>query len=217
VTPDEAALATFDALRRKAWDDVVALSAGIVAPDRPGLEARGAAYRAQALRALGRLDEAERAAAAAVQLARRAGDVAGVNELRTLHASILSSVGALRAAAQERARDATLVDTDEPTLLGTRAGPERAAILVRRANAFADAGRRDEALACAERAHTEAVATGTPRERVLALLSAARVDAPERWIHAAHVVADDSDDQNLVTAVANAARAAGVHLRPPEF
>ena len=92
MTPDAAAVAAFEALRRKDWAAALALADSVHVPDRPALGARVAAFRAQALQALGRLDDAERAAAAAVQLAKRAGDVAGVAQLRALHASILPAV-----------------------------------------------------------------------------------------------------------------------------
>ncbi len=218
MTAEEAALAAFAALRRRDWAGAVAAAEDVRAPDRPALEARGAAYRAQALRELGRLDEAERAAAAAVQLAKRAGDVDGVAQLRGLHASILAGVAATRAAAQERARDATLADQPDDALIAGLTGAERAAALVRKAGALADAGRAEECLAVTTRAVAEARAAGTPREEVLALLCAARVAVdPAVPIGAAHMVADMASDMNLVTAVARAARAAGVALAQPRF
>lgn len=218
MTPDTRAVAAFEALRREAWAEALAHAEAISAPDRPALAARAAAYRAQALRELGRLEDAERAAADAVQLAKRAGDTSGVSQLRVLHASILQGVTATRLAAQEQARDAPLADTADEVLLAPHRGPDRAAALVRKACALADAGRRDEALAAAARAGEEAHRTGTPREEVLALLCAARVaDDPAASIHAAHAVADAADDMNLVTAVAKAAKAAGVTLAAPRF
>lgn len=218
MTPDAAAVAAFEALRRKDWAAALAHAEAVHAPERPALEARAAAFRAQALRELGRVEEAERAAAAAVQLARRAGDTSGVSQLRALHASILQGVTAMRLAAQEQARDAPLADTPDEALLADLAGAERAAALVRKASALADAGRTEDALAAAARAGEEARRTGTPREEVLALLCAARVAPdPAAPIHAAHAIADATDDMNLVTAVAKAARAAGVPLAAPRF
>lgn len=218
MTPDEAALAAFDALRRRDWPAALSAAEALRAPDRPALEARGAAYRAAALRELGRVDEAERAAAAAVQLAKRAGDVDGVTQLRALHASILAGVAATRAAAKERAQDATLADVADDTLIAALTGPERAAALVRKAGALADAGDAAGCLAVTARAVAEARAAASPREEVLAWLCAARVAAdPAEPIGAAHAVADASSDMNLVTAVARAARAAGVALTPPTF
>ncbi len=218
MNPDEAALLAFDALKRGDWAAALAAAERVTAPDRPALEARAAAYRAQALRELGRVEEAERAAAGAVQLAKRAGDTSGVSQLRALHASILQGLAATRAAEQERAHDARLADVPDDVLLGELSGAERAAALVRKAGALADAGRADEAIATATNAREEARRAGAPREEVLALLCMARVAPdPAPPIHAAHAVADAADDMNLVTAVARAARAAGVPLAAPRF
>lgn len=218
MTPDEAALAAFDALRRRDWPGALAAADALRAPDRPALEARGAAYRAAALRELGRIDEAERAAAAAVQLARRAGDKGGVADLRALHASILAGLAATRAAAKERAQDAALATVADDTLLSGLTGAERAAALVRKAGALADAGDVAACLQVTTRAVAEARDSASSREEVLAWLCAARVAAdPSVPIAAAHAIADASNDMNLVTAVARAARAAGVTLVPPSF
>jgi tetratricopeptide (TPR) repeat protein len=218
MTPDEAALAAFAALRRRDWAGAIEAADALRAPDCPALEARAAAYRAQALRELGRLDEAERSAAAAVQLAKRAGDTDGVTQLRGLHASILAGLAATRAAAKERTGDAMLAELADDVLLGDLLGGERAAVLVRKAGALADAGQVEACLAVTERAVTEARAAGAPREHVLALLCAARVSPePAASIMAAHRVADATGDMNLVTAVARAARAAGVVLPAPGF
>ncbi|HCH63348.1 MAG: hypothetical protein CL927_12870 [Deltaproteobacteria bacterium] len=57
-----------------------------------------------------------------------------------------------------------------------------------------------------------------PRDQVLALLALARVPGrAESSIHKAAAVADRSNDRNLVTAVAHAARAAGVLFAPKVF
>jgi hypothetical protein len=218
MSPDEAALAAFAALRRRDWAGALDAADTLRAPDRPALEARGAAYRAQALRELGRLDEAERAAAAAVQLAKRAGDTDGLTQLRALHASILAGIAATRAAAKERAGDAALADLADNVLLGDLLGAERAAMLVRKAGALADAGQAEACLSVIERAITEARAAASPREEVLAHLCAARVSAdPSTSVLEAHRVADATGDHNLVTAVARAARASGVVLPAPGF
>ncbi|MBM4369113.1 MAG: hypothetical protein FJ102_23065 [Deltaproteobacteria bacterium] len=56
-----------------------------------------------------------------------------------------------------------------------------------------------------------------PRAQVLAHLALARFTRDPAEVHAAHAVADLADDQNLLTAVAQAARALGVKLRGPSF
>lgn len=218
MTPDEAARAAYEALKRKDWTGALAAAEQVRAPDRPGLEARAASYRAQALRELGRVEEAERAAASAVQLAKKAGDAEGVTQLRALHASILQGVAATKLADQERARDAALAHTHDEDLLAGLVGAERAAALVRKAGALVDAGLLADALVTADRAREEAHAAGAPREEVLALLCAARAAVdPAPFVLAAHAVADATNDMNLVTAVARAARAAGVTLPAPRF
>lgn len=211
---DAVARATFEALRRKDWAGVLAAAGEAQVPDRPLLEARLHAWRAQAFRGLNRLDDADRAITLAIRLARRAGDAPGVAELRALQAGILASLAAARTAEAERARDAALVDLDEASVLEGVAPEEVAAKLIRQGSALADKGRGEEAAKVAGRAL--ALAT-TPRDRVLALLLAARVGPPEPAIRAAHAIADAEGDHNLLTAVAHASRAAGVQLLPPEF
>ncbi len=220
MDPDEAVLAAFAALQRRDATSVLTMLDGLKAADRPGLEGRAAAYRSQALQQLGRLDEAERAAATAVPLAKRAGDVKGVEQLRALHAQLVAALAARNAVTQQRDTDAGLTNVSDDVLL---VGAGGVAALVRKANALIDAGRPGDARITAERARNAAHACADAREEVLACLSAARAaraDEPAAvpdLIRAAHAVADASNDMNLVTAVAHAARAAGVTLVPPRF
>lgn len=192
---------------------------GLSPTGRPGFDARVHGYRAQALDALGRLEEAEREAAAAVRIARRAQDADGVAAFRVLHQHILGGLAAVRIAAQERARDAELVGADPELALRDLEGGARAGWLIRRAGALLDAGRRDEARATCQRAEAEAAAAADPREQVFALLAGLRVDpeAPLVRLARAHTIADAADDPNLITAVAKAARALGVRLPSPDF
>ncbi|MFZ5476016.1 MAG: hypothetical protein ACOZNI_04515 [Myxococcota bacterium] len=185
----------FEALRRRDAEGALRALDGFVSAD-PALAARSASYRAQALRALARVEEAERAAAEAVRLAKAAGDPDAVTALRQLHASILASVAAMRTAERRHTGDTSDVS---------------------RVLSLAGEGRPDEALALARVIRERARAAGDAREEVLALLACARVADAEPWIAEAHAVADASDDMNLVTAVAQAARAAGVRLAPPRF
>jgi hypothetical protein len=77
------------------------------------------------------------------------------------------------------------------------------------------AGRTDEAAALATAAHARA---SGPREAVLALLALAEVPGRARYaLVSAHEVADACGDPNLVTAVARAAKAAGVEFPPYVF
>lgn len=194
------------ALRRRDWAGALAALETAGAPGTHGL-----AWKAQALEGLGRLEEAERAAAEAIRSARRAEDAAGLAALRPLHARILGALAARRQEEAQRERDRTLADTPEDALLdGAEDDAERAARLLRRGNALADLGRGAEARETFERAR--ALAGPSPRETVLALLGLARVDDPERWIREAARYADQVGDTHLLTAAAHAARAAGVEL-----
>lgn len=194
------------ALRRRDW------AGALAALEAAGeLGTHGLAWRAQALEGLGRLEEAERAAAEAVRSARRAEDAAGLAALRPLHARILGAIAARRQVETRREQDRVLADTPDDTLLaGAEDDAERAARLVRKGNALADLGRGAEARDVLERAR--ALAGPSPRETVLALLGLARVDDADRWVREAAAFADREGDPNLVTAVAHAARAAGVRL-----
>lgn len=214
----------YAALRGGRHAAALALLDGLSFPDRPAAAARVASFRAQALDGLGRLPEAERAAAASVRLARAAGDDDGVATTRALHARLLASLAATESATRARAADVPLADTPDDLLLasaaeGTPGTSPRAAILIRKANALADAQRTDEALRTARRAEEEARLAGDPRETVFALLCQLRVAPADATplLHRAHAVADAADDMNLITAVARAARAAGVVLAAPGF
>jgi hypothetical protein len=52
---------------------------------------------------------------------------------------------------------------------------------------------------------------------VLVHLARARLSQDPAEVHAAHRIAEASDDQNLLTAVAHAARALGIRFAPPSF
>jgi len=189
----------------------------------PGERGRAEAWRAQALRALGRVEEADRAVIAAIRAAKADGDVEGVRQLRELQASVVASLAAQRHAEAARAADAVLAEMDDATVLaGANDEAARADALLRRANARTDAARIDDAAADLARAQAHAEASGDPRARVLVRLALARVAVargadPGALVREAHVLADASDDMNLVTAVARAARAAGVVLVAPGF
>ncbi len=175
--------------------------------DLPALAARGSAYRAQALRDAGRTVDADRELTHAIQLAKKCGDVEGVATLRRLRAPITASLAALVMADQERKKDLYLLDTSNDTL--------DADGLIRKANALTDAG-RPEATGVAALARERA---SEPRHTVLSYLAEARCtpDHAAELIRAAHAVADDAGDHNLITAVAQAARAARVTLDTPTF
>lgn len=217
---DERIHAAYTALREGRFQDALDALDALALADRPGAQGRVHAFRAQALEGLGRVEEAERQAADAVRFARKAGEDEGVAAVRALHQRLLQGLAAKKAAAAESAADAPLADTpDEVLLARTEDAAARAALLVRKANALVDAGRRDEAVSVIHLAVSWARRASDPREEVFARLCEVRATPGEaaRILAEAHAVADTADDFNLITAVARAARAAGVRLAPPTF
>ncbi len=224
-------LAAFEALRRGDPEGALAAldAAGLCADalveadrrgDAPGTRARAWSYRAQALRALARVEEADRALVAAIRAAKQAGDAAGVAQLRELQASVVASLAAERIAQAERTKDAHLADTPDDVLLaGATDGVERAARHLRKCEALRASGRLTDAAAQAERGAAEADRAGATRESVLTRLALVtlRPEAVTAHLHAAHAIADAADDTNLIAAVAQAARASGVRLPAPGF
>jgi len=168
--------------------------------------ARVHAWRAQSLRALGRPREGAMELIHAIRITKMLGDSQATAELRTLHADVSRSAAALDAADKARSADAPLIhaqvdDLDSDTL-------------IRKAQAHADAGDDVSAIFLSRLSLARAP---DPRAQVLAHLALARFTRDPAEVHAAHAVADHADDQNLLTAVAQAARALGVKLRGPSF
>lgn len=205
---DAALMRAWEHLKARRWADAVAALPDAHEPERPGAMARLHAFRAQAHYELGRMTDAEREVTAAARWARAEPKQPGLASVRELRTRILASLAAQQTADRERAADASLADRPDDALL---AEPDGAALLIRKAHALADGGRRAEAYATAARVWST---PGAPlRERVLAALTLARCDDdPRAWLHAAHAAADRADDQNLIAAVARAARIAQVTL-----
>lgn len=220
MTPDEAVRSAYADLRGRRWEACLATLADVRFDDRPGAQGRIHAFRAQALEALGRLDEGEREAAEAVRCAKRAGEEAGLGAVRALHQRILQAIVARRTVEMERRSDQALLELSDAELVAREEDDaRRAAALVRRAGALCDAGRPAEATQSIHLALSHARAAGSPREEVLALLCALRASPPsaEALLLDALAVAHRADDHNLLTAVARAATAAGVRLPAPTF
>ncbi len=172
----------------------------------PADQARVHAWRGQALRALGRAEEGAREVIAAIRIAKALGDADGVAALRALHTDIAASVASLRTAEAGQRRDQALLDVDDATLDTDGR--------LRRAFALLNAGRHPEASALVRRVATEATEL---RDRVLSRLALARIEADDEALHEAHRLADEADDHNLLTAVAQTARQLGKSLRAPDF
>ena len=195
---DELAVAMVQALARQ--DGKQALAIGVaLAPlinDRPTLLARHAAWTAQAHILRGEHKLARTALKQAIALAEACGDTDAIPGLRKVSAQIFQAMSAAAAAAS-----APLPDT----ILG-------------RAIGAMDEGDHAKATELAISARQAAKAAGDFREEVFSLLALARVPGrAAEAIKEAQTVADASSDMNLVTAVAAAARAAGIEIPKQVF
>ena len=195
---DEIAVALVQALARQDADEALTLSEALspLIGDRPALQARHAAWTAQAYQIRGDLKKAAETIRQAIKLAQIAGDTDAIPALKTLKAAIVTGK-----VAQQNAADLPLPDT--------QLGQAVAAI---------DAGDIETGLSLARQARIEAQALGNARDEVFSLLALARVQGQEdSAIRTAFTVADASNDKNLVTAVARAAKAANVALPKKKF
>lgn len=210
---DEAIVQAWQAMKSQRWEEAVNALNLQAAPERPGAMARVHAFRAQALFELGRWVEAEQDAAAAVRWAKTEPGQAGLAHLRALQARILTSHAAHKTAAIERQADEALADQPDDPMGPTGPDvPTVAAMRVRKANVLLDRG--DHAGAERTALMVWSQESAPLRERILAALTLARCgDGAEHWIPLAHAAADEADDQNLLAAVARAARMSGVTLK----
>jgi hypothetical protein len=196
-TADDLALQLYRALQRR--DPEAATRLGDAALDagvgRPRLLGRLHAWLAQAHDQLGAGKAARRHLRAALKIARTLDDPEELAALRPLQEQIVSRVVSANAPA--------------PAPPATGAG---------RASAAFDVGEPALGERLARAALADARASEDNRETVLALLALARhPDHREAAIREAAAFADGTNDRNLVTAVAHAARAGGVHLAPKVF
>jgi hypothetical protein len=195
---EQQALAILEALTSGRTGLVLRQAPGVLSQltGRPLLAAKVHAWVAQAhirdghpTPAIGHLDSA-------MALATNAGDAAGAQELQTLRDQAQSQVTSLVSARPKELPN---------TLLG------RACAALDHGDLVTGEHLADEAWMLARRA-------GDPREQVLSLLALARL--PHRCeiaLHTAHTIADEADEPNLVSAVARAARLAGVALTVQVF
>jgi hypothetical protein len=93
---DEALLNAWQAMKSQRWATALDALNLPPEPERPGAMARLHAFRAQASFELGKLEEAEKAAAAAVTWAKKEPGQAGLAPLRALQARILTSHAATK-------------------------------------------------------------------------------------------------------------------------
>lgn len=190
-----------DHLKREEGPPVLALApqALLASNDNPALRARVLAWLAQAEMFAGNYKAAGQAVRQAIALAQQNGDAQGVNQLKSLQAQI----------ALKRQAAAGMNASPPPEVLDSP--------LFRASSAIA-AGDLATGEVLANEALQAARAAGSARDLVMALLTLARLPgrAPTAIAEAASV-ADASDDMNLVTAVAQAAKAAGVELPSKVF
>jgi len=157
--------------------------------DRPLLHARLLAWEGQSWLGLNQLERAQQSILKGMSLARRTGDKPGVRALQGLHRNVLARMAALKPP-----------PLHQPTLLSE-------------AQQAFDKGELETGAELARRALHKARSEDDPREQVLALLALARSPAlAQDAVLRAHRVAQDSEDSNLVSAVARAASAAQVEL-----
>jgi hypothetical protein len=195
---DELAVALVQALARQDGGQALSIGTalGAIIGDRPALRARHAAWMGQAHQLQGNLEEALCSVREAITLAQTAEEIDALPALKALKVELVTGRAAVQAAAI-----APLPDT----LLG-------------RALKAMDEGDTDDGARLARRARLQAQSEGDFRGEVFSLLALARVPGQEdSAIRAAYTVADSSDDKNLVTAVARAARAAAVPLPKSTF
>jgi tetratricopeptide (TPR) repeat protein len=196
MTADDVGAEIYQSLQRSEFEAALEkVQLGLsLSQDRPRLQARLYAWKGQALLGLKRHKDAQKAIVSGISLARKAGDTKGAEALRDLHRDIVARIVALSPPVQSHESPLT------------------------RALAAFDAGLVDEAIALVRVAIREAEESGEPRDRVLALLALARAPGQEEVaILTAHGIAQESDDFNLVSAVARAAKAADIDLPPHVF
>jgi len=195
---DELAVAMVQALAAADGDRALAIGV-VLAPligERPTLLARHAAWSAQAYLLRGQFELARSHLKQAIAMAEAADDIGALPGLRKLSTEIFRAKSAAAAAGSLPLPD---------TALG-------------RALHALDEGDLTRGTDLALSAREAAKAAGDSREEVLALLALARVPGrAESAVGEAQQVADASSDKNLVTAVARAARAAGITLPKQVF
>ncbi|MEC7949189.1 MAG: hypothetical protein VX265_16590 [Myxococcota bacterium] len=196
-TADALALQLYQALQQRNPTAAVQLGrpALAAAEGRVRLQGRLHAWLAQAHDQLGAGKPARAHLRAALKLARTLDDPEELAALRPLQEQIVSKV----------------VTANAP------AAPPPSTPAARASAAF-DAGELSLGEQLARAALAAAQREGDARETVLSWLALARhPDHREEAIREAAAFADASNDRNLVTAVAHAARSAGVHLAPKVF
>lgn len=195
-------------------DALSTLDAALASPLPPDLEGRARGMRAQALFALGRLNDAKLEVRHAMRVARALQDQTGLDQLRGLNGQIYAALAAeaeqARLRAESAAQDTLTLDQ---LLAAATTDDERAHAWVLKARTAPDTAWVQGAL---ER--VDGLACGV-KPRVILRLELAERD-PERrahWLEQARALADRAEEFQLLAAVAQTARRLGVQLSPPRF
>ncbi|HJN76997.1 MAG TPA: hypothetical protein QGF58_23935 [Myxococcota bacterium] len=144
----------------------------------------------QSLLEQGRAEEAKETCRQALRTAKASGDQRGLAQLRQLNARIRAELAAATVSAEPSEVEALLLQAQ-------RSRGAEAAALAREAQGLA-AGPREEVLCC------------------LALVRA-EPDRAETHLRSAHAIADEHEEPQLIAAIANAARMAGVDFGTHRF
>ncbi len=201
------------ALRAGRWAQGQELLEELLAqPQPPTVEGPLRGMHAQRLLELDRCEEAKDELRHAMRIAKALGDQGAIDALRALNGRVYAQLAhqreQARLAAAQRSELARPLDEQ---LAQATSPAERCSVLLARANA-------DQDLELAERARQEAEQAG-PRERVLSRLCLARLRPreAETMLREAHAIADAAEEPQLVAAIAQAARAAGVDFATHVF
>lgn len=181
---------------------------------RDRLQVKVHSLLAQALLGLDELDGARDAIRAALSIAADIGDVKAHRPLTNLREEISRAIAARSAMASREATLAAIrARSLEEALEGVEGGDDRVTRALEKANAHVDGGEHEEGRRIAELALemvTDDMEHPT-RHRVIAMLCLARTDPASAGEHLerARDLADRENEHNLITAVAQAAKATG--------
>lgn len=178
------------------------------------VRARVCALYAQALLEDGRIHEADAACRDALRAVRRLGDAAGLADVRALQDRIVRALAEAAEQARRKVEQARVAATPVAELLAGADALQRAEALVKKATACADVGDLDAGAPLAREAAQVADALGATTWSVFARVALARLEPEQAAAHLAQAarLADEADEFNLVSAIAEAARGLGLPL-----